>query len=243
MTKRLKKSSGAAKTASSMASGFASNIASSIASGMASGAVGQISNQISEKVASMAANLSEQPSAKQVMESAQQIWLAGLGAFSKAQAEGKKAFEALVSQGETLEKHTRHVAEATIETAKEQATKTFGLATGKFDKLEQVFEDRVHKSLSRLGVLTSKDVEALSGQVAELSDAVRALLSHEKKSPARVAAKAPAKTTAKPVVKKTAVKKVAKQVAKRVVKTAAKPVAKKVTKVAKVVKKIARKTK
>ncbi len=235
MAKRLKKSSGAAKTASSMASGFASNIASSIASGMASGAVGQISNQISEKVASMAANLSEQPSAKQVMESAQQIWLAGLGAFSKAQAEGKKAFEILVSQGETLEKHTRHVAEATIETAKEQASKTFGLATGKFDKLEQVFEDRVHKSLSRLGVLTSKDVEALSGQVAELSDAVRALLSHEKKSPARAAAKAPAKA----FVKKTAVKKVA----KRVVKTAAKPVAKKVTKVAKVVKKIARKTK
>jgi poly(hydroxyalkanoate) granule-associated protein len=200
MAKRLKKAASTAKSSS-----------------MANNAMGQLG----EKVAAIASSLSEQPNAKQVMESAQQIWLAGLGAFSKAQAEGKKAFELLVKQGETLEKHTRTVAEATIETAKEQATKTLGMASGKFDKLEQVFEDRVHKSLNRLGVLTSKDVEALSGQVAELADAVRALLAAEKKSPARAAA----------TVKKT--------VAKTVKKTV-KPVAKKVTKVAK---KAVRKTK
>lgn len=193
MAKRLKRAAAAAKTQSSPI------------------------GQFTEKVAAMASTLSEQPSAKQVMESAQQIWLAGLGAFSKAQAEGKKAFEVLVKQGETLEKHTRTVAEATIETAKDQAAKTFGMASGKFDKLEQVFEDRVHKSLNRLGVLTSKDVEALSAQVAELSDAVRALLAAEKKSPARATA-----TRAATKVKKTvrpAVKKVAK-VAKKVVRKA-----------------------
>ncbi len=117
--------------------------------------------------------------AKQVMESAQQIWLAGLGAFSKTQVEGKKVFETLVKQGEALESRTRHVAEATIETARDQASKTLEAASGKFDKLEQVFEARVHKSLNRLGVLTSKDVEQLSAQVAELADSVRALLSQE----------------------------------------------------------------
>lgn len=199
MAKRLKKAASAAKTASS--------------------AMGAL-NQIGEKVAAMASSISEQPSAKQVMESAQQIWLAGLGAFSKAQTEGRKAFDGLISQGEKLEQHTRHVAESTLETAKEQASKTIGMATGKFDKLEQVFEDRVHKSLNRLGVLTSKDVEALSGQVADLSEAVRGLIAQEKRAPAKSAAKKPT-AVKRPAVKKTVKAAVKKAVRPAVKKTAA----------------------
>ena len=167
--------------------------------------------QFTERLGTIASTISERPSAKQVMESAQQIWLAGLGAFSKAQNEGRKVFDTLVKQGEQIEQHTRTVAEATIETVREQASKTIGMATGKFDKLEQVFEDRVHKSLNRLGVLTSKDVEALSGQVAELSEAVRALLAQEKRP---AAAKKP--VAKKPVAKKPAAKKpAAKKVIRR----------------------------
>lgn len=176
--------------------------------------------QITEKLSQVAASLSEQQMAKQVMESAQQIWLAGLGAFSKTQVEGKKVFETLVKQGEALETRTRHVAEATMETARDQATKTLEMASGKFDKLEQVFESRVHKSLNRLGVLTSKDVEALSAQVAELADAVRALLAQEKRTvAARPAVKKP--VAKKPVAKKPAAKKIAGKKA-----VARKPVAK-----------------
>lgn len=208
MAKRLKKAASAAKTA-----------------GSAMGAL----NQIGEKVAAMASSISEQPSAKQVMESAQQIWLAGLGAFSKAQTEGRKAFDGLISQGEKLEQHTRHVAESTLETAKEQASKTIGMATGKFDKLEQVFEDRVHKSLNRLGVLTSKDVEALSVQVADLSEAVRGLVAQEKRAPAKTAAKKPAVAKRPVQTKKTvkaAVKKVVRPAVKKPAATAKKVVRK-----------------
>jgi poly(hydroxyalkanoate) granule-associated protein len=159
---------------------------------------------IAAKLGELAQNIGAQPNAKQVMESAQQIWLAGLGAFSKAQNEGKKAFDTLVKQGAQIEENTRHVAEATIETAKAQATKTFEAATGKLDKLEQVFETRVHASLNRLGVLTAKDIEALTAQVAELSEAVRALLAQEKKTAARPAVK---KAVAKrPAAKKPAAK-------------------------------------
>lgn len=164
------------------------------------------------KLGAIASSLGSQPSAKQVMESAQQIWLAGLGAFSKAQDEGKKVFDTLVKQGEHLEQQTRTVAEATLETAKEQASKTFQMASGRFDKLEQVFETRVHNSLNRLGVLTSKDVEALSKQVSELSDAVRALLAQEKRAGVRPAAKKPA---AKAVVKKAVSKKPAARTKRR----------------------------
>ena len=220
MAKRLKKAAAAAKTAS--------------------GAMGTL-NQLTEKVAAMASSLSEQPTAKQVMESAQQIWLAGLGAFSKAQTEGRKAFDGLISQGEKLEQHTRHVAESTIETAKEQASKTIGMATGKFDKLEQVFETRVHKSLSRLGVLTSKDVESLSGQVAELSEAVRGLIAQEKRAPAKTAAKA----STKPAAKKPIVAVVKRAVAaNKTIKAAVRPAVKKTAAVVgKTVKKVVRKTK
>lgn len=171
--------------------------------------------QITEKLGQVAATLSEQQMAKQVMESAQQIWLAGLGAFSKTQVEGKKVFETLVEKGQALETRTRHVAEATMETARDQASKSFEAASGKFDKLEQVFEARVHKSLNRLGVLTSKDVEALSAQVAELADSVRALLVQEKRTGAarpiakKVAARKP--VAKKTVAKKPAVRKVARK--------------------------------
>lgn len=174
MAKKLKKFAKAASNAAG-------------AGAMAQAAMGQF-GQLGEKVAGIASQLtsfSGQPTAKQVMDSAQQIWLAGLGAFSKTQDEGKKVFETLVKQGEVIEKNTRHVAEATLETAKEQATKTLSLASGKLDKLEQVFEERVHKSLTRLGVLTSKDIEVLSGQVAKLADSVNALLAQDKHSAAK----------------------------------------------------------
>lgn len=186
-------------------------------------------DQITEKLSKVAASISEQQMAKQVVESAQQIWLAGLGAFSKTQVEGKKVFNTLVKQGEALETRTRHVAEATIETARDQASKTLEMASGKFDKLEHVFESRVHKSLNRLGVLTSKDVEALSAQVAELADSVRALLAQEKKTrKSRPAAKTVKKAAAKkPSAKKVAAKKVATKKVATKKKTATKKVARK----------------
>ena len=200
MAKRFKKATGSTKTGSTKTGSAKSTM----------GPVGELAG----KIGAIASSLSEQPSAKQVIDSAQQIWLAGLGAFAKAQVEGKKVFETLVARGAQIEERTRHVAEATIETAKEQATKTIDMATGKFDKLEQVFENRVHSSLNRLGVLTSKDVEALSSQVGELSEAVRALLAQEKRSAARPAAKKPVAVAKKPATKaKTVAKPVARKVA------------------------------
>ena len=50
--------------------------------------------------------LSENQLAQTVRESAQQIWLAGLGAYAKAQEEGNKVFDALVKEGETIQKKT-----------------------------------------------------------------------------------------------------------------------------------------
>lgn len=175
------------------------------------------------------ANASSDVLAKQVMDSAQKIWLAGLGAFSKAQEEGGKVFETLVKQGQALEKKTRAVAGQAVETAKAQANETVGKAAGTIDKLDQVFQDRVHRSLNKLGVLTAKDIDDLTKQVTELSESVRSLVATEKTSSRRKAA-----TTTATKMKKAAKSTVAKvtRVAKKTAKTAARKGFKQATKVA-----------
>ena len=117
---------------------------------------------------------------KTVLDSSRHIWLAGLGAFSKAQAGGRKVFDTLVQQGEALEKQTRHMAAETAAAARDVATakakEVQKMAGGTWDKLEQVFEDRVARALSKLGVHTQSDVERLSERVDALSDAVNELI-------------------------------------------------------------------
>ena len=56
--------------------------------------------------------------AQAVLDSSHQIWLAGLGAFAKAQQGGTKVFQGLVKQGESLEAKTRDVAAQTAKAAR-----------------------------------------------------------------------------------------------------------------------------
>ena len=136
--------------------------------------------------------------AQAVTQSAQKIWLAGLGAFARARTEGDKLFDLLVEQGKTIRTKSGKAADQALKSVRTQADATLSTAQGKWDKLEQVFEDRVSRSLNRLGVLTSKDVDELARQVADLNDSVRALMGggaakRARKAPAR---KAPAKKKA-----------------------------------------------
>ncbi len=140
--------------------------------------------------------------ASAVAASAQKIWLAGLGAFARAKDEGDKMFELLVEQGRALRARSQSAADDAMKAARTQTEATIANAQGKWDKLEQVFEDRVSKSLSRLGVLTGKDVEALGKQVAHLNESVRSLMGGRPKAKARrpaarKAKKKPARKAAK----------------------------------------------
>ena len=110
--------------------------------------------------------------AQTVKDSAQKIWLAGLGAFERAKAEGPKMFEVLVEQGKGFAERARGAADQALQSVRESASG----AGGRFDKLEQVFEDRVSKSLGRLGVMTRGEVADLSKQVANLTDEVRSMM-------------------------------------------------------------------
>jgi poly(hydroxyalkanoate) granule-associated protein len=114
-----------------------------------------------------------------VKDSAQQIWLAGLGAFSKAQEEGTKVFEALVREGNSIQKRTMRMTEDKVNEVTSRVTKVAGevqkQATNGWDKLESVFEERVERALQRLGVPTSKEVQSLTKRVEELTASVHNL--------------------------------------------------------------------
>lgn len=148
--------------------------------------------------------LADNQLAQAVTQSAQKIWLAGLGAFARARTEGDKLFELLVEQGKVIRSKSEKAADQALKTVRTQADATMSTAQGKWDKLEQVFEDRVSRSLNRLGVLTSKDVDELARQVADLNESVRALMGGaapkraRKAAPRRkAAAKKPARRAAK----------------------------------------------
>lgn len=131
-----------------------------------------------------------------IKDSAQQIWLAGLGAFAKAQEEGSKVFEALVKEGTTIQLRSRAFTEEKLGEVGGRVTKVANdvakQATQSWDKLEQVFEERVARALKRLGVPTDRDIQDLIARVEQLNASVQAL-GGKPVAPAAKAARAPRK--------------------------------------------------
>lgn len=160
-----------------------------------------------------------------VKDSAQQIWQAGLGAFTRAQAEGSKAFESLVNEGVSIQRKTAAAAEEKISDATNKmstiATDITSKASGQWDKLESIFEERVAKALNKLGVPSAKDVNALIARIEELNKAVQKLST---KAPVAKAASQPVASKVKATEPK--VKALAKKTKAVTPKAATKPTAK-----------------
>ena len=180
---------------------------------------------------------------RSLVESAQQIWMAGVGAFTRAQGEGSKLFEALVTEGMNIEKTTRKLAGGRVDAVRDAVEDRVGAVRGRasdtWDRLENVFEDRVQRALNRLGIPGREDLVALSARVDALTAQLRKSGSPAPRTAKATAAK-PAKAArgtkaAKPATKSTraaksrpAAKAAAapvKRRAKRVLPKAIKPVA------------------
>ncbi|WP_397573550.1 phasin family protein [Silanimonas sp.] len=159
-------------------------------------------------------------------DSAQQIWLAGVGAFQRAQHEGSKLFDALVKEGSTIETATRKLATGRVDAVRDAVEERVGTvrerAVDTWDRLEKVFEERVQRALTRLGVPSREDLVELTERVDQLT---RALKQRGAAPVAKPAAKAPAKAAKKAAAKpaKKAAKKDVKPVKKATTKAAAKP--------------------
>jgi len=125
-----------------------------------------------KKLKEVAGEAAEFQLAAKIRESANQIWLAGLGAFSMAQQEGLKMFDSLVQEGEKVQEKTKTAAD---ERLADMRTK----ATGTWDRLEKVFEDRVARALNSLSVPSRQDIDALTQRVAELTEIAKKLSSED----------------------------------------------------------------
>lgn len=152
-----------------------------------------------------------------------QIWLAGLGAYSKVSKDGSKLFDNLVKDGEKAEKIAKtevdkqvEVVKESVESAKTRVSGVKDKALGKWNELEEAFDKRLNAAISRLGVPSRNEVKALQDQVENLTAQIEKLtgttvaaakpaakktVKAPAKPAAKAAAKAPAKTAAKPAAK------------------------------------------
>ena len=105
---------------------------------------------------------------EKIKESARQIWLAGLGAYNKAEEDTGKIFERLVKEGEEIENKTRGAVGKRFKAVEEHVGDVREKASGTFGKLENVFDQRVSAALLRLGIPTQKQIEDLEQKVDAL---------------------------------------------------------------------------
>jgi poly(hydroxyalkanoate) granule-associated protein len=124
-----------------------------------------------------AARSADSRAQQRMLSALHQVWLAGLGAVSKAQHGGPKVLEDLIEEGARFQSDTRGAAEEAFRALLGSVQSRFnagvgqvrGQATDALDNLEKIFQARVHRALSQLGVPSSDEVEALSKRVDTLN--------------------------------------------------------------------------
>lgn len=149
---------------------------------------------MADKKANNPAGLLDNALAQTIKDSAQQIWLAGMGAFAKAQADGTQAFDKLIKDGMSLQRKTQGLAEDKISEVTGKMTAMAGEVSSKagqhWDKLESIFEQRTAKAMGRLGVPSAKDLAALNARVEALEAKLGGKKTPAKKATAKVAPRA-----------------------------------------------------
>lgn len=128
-------------------------------------------------------------------EPAQQIWLAGLGAFAMAGAEGGRLFELLVKKGRAVEKANLARFDDMKGTVTEKVEDLRALPGTAVDRISHTVDTGMASVLHRLGVPTKKEIGTLTRRVEELARS----LEHKPaaRRPRKVARAR--RTTAKPV--------------------------------------------
>lgn len=104
-------------------------------------------------------------------------------AFARAKATAQKAIATVVKQGAALRTASQAAALERANAARDAATAARDAAFARAEEakaktveavshLERVFEQRVSRAIAKMGVPTTKDVRALSRQVAQLQASV-----------------------------------------------------------------------
>lgn len=169
----------------------------------------------SERAATPTASLSA--GAQNIMDAAQQIWQTSVDALGRAQQEGTRLFEALVREGVNVEKNTRSLAAGKVTSMRDsvetRVDQVKDRATDTWDRLEKLFEERVQRALTRLGVPGREELQSLVDRVDELNARLRELATKPAAAPSgtpKTAKAKPARAASKqPVARKPAAKRAA----------------------------------
>jgi poly(hydroxyalkanoate) granule-associated protein len=118
-----------------------------------------------------------------LLQTVQQIWLAGMGAIARGQRDGPAAFQEAVIEGLRLLNRSRSAAQGMVRDAFESAQETLQLRVGNareqaqetMDNIEALFQSRVQRVMRQMGVPTAEEIRVLTRRVAELNENVRKL--------------------------------------------------------------------
>lgn len=105
-------------------------------------------------------------------ESAERIWLAGLGALALTEEQGTKFFKNLVKKGEAFDRETRTRLDKQVSLVRQAPTTAMR-------RLEGSVEQTMTGMLHRFGIPTRKEIHSLTRRVETLADSL------EKQAPSR----------------------------------------------------------
>jgi poly(hydroxyalkanoate) granule-associated protein len=126
-----------------------------------------------------------------IRQSAEQIWLAGLGAFAMAGEEGGKLFKSLVKKGETMEKLNKSRLERVLSRAERLRGDARSAARSALTRVARPLEAGMDTAMSKLGVPTRKEIQLLTRRVEELTRVVQKRGARKPRRPAAAPAPAP----------------------------------------------------
>lgn len=129
----------------------------------------------------------ERKAQRDLKESAQKIWLAGLGALTVAEEEGVRMFDSLVERGREWEGR-----------GKERMDQARSRMEHAVDDVEERIDERVSKVMHRLGVPTRDEIQRLTRKVEELNAKMERLHTPPQPAPPPAGAGAGAKGAAAP---------------------------------------------
>jgi len=134
----------------------------------------------------------------ELRESANRIWLAGLGALSMAEEEGGKLFKSLVERGESLESRGKKQVKKVQNKLGDRVDQAKDKAGSTWSRFEEMVDEKVAATLQKVGVPARDEIQRLTERVEELTRKVDQLKPSAPKTPrSRKATPRKAKTAAK----------------------------------------------
>ena len=121
----------------------------------------------------------------EVVQSAQKIWLAGIGALATAEEEGSKLFNSLVKKGEGYEAQGKQ----RVGDVRARVEQIVGQAEGSMERLGDALDEKVADAIKRLGVPSRDEIAQLTKSVEELTVKVDSLKATPKQPQAKAAPK------------------------------------------------------